>query len=210
MADQDAALKAAFDRHVGDDFERARRGIGAFVDMEVELPAFALGEVEEDTESLTQLWDDASGGAEDAGPMSVEHRFDIGHVRGVHRILYGEERRRLKVDPPKPTCPRFRHDGPADSRLRADAVDVGAKGRRPVRVGAAQAELHARGHVCGAPVRRTVFDRRRKRVAKSPIGLRFRRQMWPLSRWVCTSTNNGKTMRPAIATSGASPKSTAP
>ncbi len=40
-------------------------------------------------------------------------------------------------------------------------------------------------------------------LGKSPTGFRFRRQMWPLSRWVCTSTKSGSTIRPAIATSGA-------
>ena len=47
VADQDGALKAALDRHVGDDLERAGRGIGAFVDVEVERPALALGELEQ-------------------------------------------------------------------------------------------------------------------------------------------------------------------
>ena len=47
-------------------------------------------------------------------------------------------------------------------------------------------------------------------LGKSPTGFRFRRQMCPLSRWVCTSTKSGSTMRPDIATSGASPKSSTP
>ena len=52
VADQDAARKAALDRHVGDDLERASGRIGAFVDVEVELPALALRELEEDAERL--------------------------------------------------------------------------------------------------------------------------------------------------------------
>ena len=210
MADQDGARKAALNRHVGDDFERARRGIGAFVDVEVKLPAFALRELEEDAEPFMQIWRHAGDGAENPRPMSVEHRLDVGHVRGVRRKLDGEKGRRLKVDPAPPTCSRFGQDGPTDSRLWADAVDMGANGRRAVRIGAAQAELHARGDVGGGPIRGAVFDVAASAPAKSPIGFRFRRQIWPLSRWVCTSTNNGKTMRPDIATSGASPKSTTP
>ena len=152
MANQDGALKAALNRHVGDDLESARRGIGAFIDMEVELPALALGEVEQDAEPLVQLRDHAGGRAENSGPMGVEHRLDLGHVGGVQRKLDAEKRRRLQLDPAAPALARFRQDRPADSRLRAEAVDVGANGRRAMRVSAAQAELHARGDVGGGPV----------------------------------------------------------
>ena len=80
VANQDRARKAALNRHVGDDFERASRGIGAFVDVEVKLPAFALREIEEDAEPLMQIRRHAGDGAENPGPMSVEHLFDVGHV----------------------------------------------------------------------------------------------------------------------------------
>ena len=52
VADQDGRGKAALDRHVGDDLERAGRGVGAFVDVEVERPALALGEIKDDAEAL--------------------------------------------------------------------------------------------------------------------------------------------------------------
>ena len=135
MADQDRPRKAALDRDVGDDLERPSRGIGAFVDVEVEFPALALREFEEDPESITQIRLHAEGGAENARPVSVEHRFDVGHVRGVRQMVDGEERRGLDVDPPKPALARFGQDRPTDSRLRARAVDMGANGRCPVRVG---------------------------------------------------------------------------
>ena len=163
-------------------FERASRGIGAFVDVEVKLPALALREFEEDAEPLMQIRRHAGHGAKDSGPVGVEHRFDVGHVGRVRRKLDAEKGRRLEVDPAAPTCSRFGQDRPTDPRLRADAVDMGANGRRPVRVGAAQAELHPRGDVGGAPVRRAVFDVAASALAKSPIGFRFRRQIWPLSR----------------------------
>ena len=81
-------------------------------------------------------------------------------------MVDGEQGRRLEVDPAPPALSRFGQDRPTDSRLWADAVDMGANGRRPVRVGAAQAELHARGDVGGAPVGGTVLDRRRERARK--------------------------------------------
>ena len=80
MADQDGSRKAALNRHVGDDLERASCGIGAFVDVEVELPALALREFEEDAEPVTQIRLHADSGAENPRPISVEHRFDVGHV----------------------------------------------------------------------------------------------------------------------------------
>ena len=100
--------------------------------------------------------------------MSVEHLFDVGYVRGVRRMIDCEKGRRLEVDPAPPTCSRFGQDGPTDSRLWADAVDMGANGRRAVRIGAAQAELHARGHVGGGPIRGAVFDVRGQRAGEIP------------------------------------------
>ena len=87
VADQDGPRKATLDRHVGDDLERASCGIGAFVDVEVELPALALREFEEDSEPVAQIRLHADGGAENPRPISVEHRFDVGHVCG--RSPYG-------------------------------------------------------------------------------------------------------------------------
>src|ERR1700688_963963 len=83
-------------------------------------------------------------------------------------MVDGEERRRLDVDPAAPALSRFSQSRPTDFSLWADAVDMGANGRRPVRVGAAQAELHARSDVGGAPVGGTVLDRRRERARKIP------------------------------------------
>ena len=80
VANQDGPLKAALNRHVGDDLERARSGIGAFVDVKVKLPASALREIEEDAEPLKQIRRHAGDGAENPGPMSIEHLFDVGHV----------------------------------------------------------------------------------------------------------------------------------
>ena len=77
-----------------------------------------------------------------------------------------EERRRLQVDPAAPALSSFSQDRPTDSRLWADAVDMSANGRCPVRVGAAQAELHTRSDVGRVPVGGTVFDRRRDRAGK--------------------------------------------
>ena len=88
-------------------------------------------------------------------------------------MVDGEQRRSLKVDPAAPALARLSQNRPTDSRLRADAVDMGANGRRPVREGAAQAELHARSDVGGAPVGRTVLDRRRERARKIPDGVSF-------------------------------------
>ena len=84
--------------------------------------------------------------------MGVEHRFDLGHVGRVQRELDAEKRRRLQLDPAAPALARFGENRPTNARLRADAVDVGANGGRPVRVGAAQAEFHACGDIGGGPV----------------------------------------------------------
>src|ERR1700722_5227482 len=83
-------------------------------------------------------------------------------------MIDGKKGRCLEVDPAAPMCSRFGQDGPTDSRLWADAVDMCANGRRPVRIGAAQAEIHPRGHVGGAPVRRAVFDVRGHRAGEIP------------------------------------------
>src|SRR4029077_1882974 len=83
-------------------------------------------------------------------------------------MVDGEKRRRLEIDPAAPALSRFSQDWPTDSRLRADAVDMGANGRCPRRVGAAQAELHTRSGVGRAPCGGRVFDRRRDRARKIP------------------------------------------
>ena len=132
MADEDAALKSALNRHVGDDLERVRGGIGAFVDVEVELPALAVGEVEQNFEALAQARDRVSHRAKDSGSMGVEHRLDTGHVSRVQRELDAEKRRRLHFDPVAPALARFGENRPANARLRADTIDVGAKGGRPI------------------------------------------------------------------------------
>ena len=54
MADQDAAGKAALDRRLRDDAKRTRGGIGGFVDVEIEVPALALGEREQNVEAFAQ------------------------------------------------------------------------------------------------------------------------------------------------------------
>src|ERR1700722_16265425 len=95
-------------------------------------------------------------------------------------MVDGEKRRRLDVDPAAPALSRFGQDGPTDSGLWADAVDMGANSRRPVRVGAAQAELHARDDVCGAPVGGTVLARRRDRARKIPDRVSFPSPDMPL------------------------------
>ena len=58
MAGEDAPGKAPRQRGLGDDAERPRRRVRRFVDMEVEVKAFALGEGEENLESRLE-----------AGPM---------------------------------------------------------------------------------------------------------------------------------------------
>ena len=69
--------------------------------------------------------------------MDVDHRFDVGHMGSVGHMVEGEKRRRLQLDPPKPALARLGENRPADARLRAQAVDMRAKGGRPMRVGAA-------------------------------------------------------------------------
>src|SRR5580658_2761453 len=78
--------------------------------------------------------------------------------------LDAEKRRCLKLDPAPPALSRLGEDRPADSSLRAYAVDMSANGRRPVRIGRAQAELHACADVERAPVRRTILDHGVQRV----------------------------------------------
>jgi len=80
VANQDRPRKAALDRRVGDDLERTSRGIGAFVDVEIEFPALALCEFEEDSEPIAQTRLHADDGAENPRPVGVKHRFDVGHV----------------------------------------------------------------------------------------------------------------------------------
>ena len=80
--------KAALNRHVGDDLERPSGGIGALVDVEVELPALALGKFEEDRRAhRADRGTMRSGGAEDARSVSVEHRFDVGHMRAFAQMV---------------------------------------------------------------------------------------------------------------------------
>ena len=143
----------------------------------------------------------------DPRPISVDHRLDVGHVRGSagwSMVNRGDAWRSI--------LPRQRsrasHNRPTDSRLRADAVDMGANGCRPVRVGAAQAELHARGDVGGAPVGGTVCDGRRDCARKIPDRVSFPSPDMPfVEMGVDVGLKSGRTMRPDITTSGVSPKS---
>ena len=59
-----------------------------------------------------------------------------------------------------------------------------------------QAELHARGDVLRAPVRLAIGHHGRDGAAEVAGRIGARGQMWPLSRWVCESTNSGSRMRP--------------
>ena len=108
VADQDAPGKAALERRLGDDAQRPGLRIGGFVDMEVEVPALALGEREQGDEAVAEFGDHEGDRAEDAGPVRLEHRFDVGHVRGVEREVDLEQRRGLKLDAAFPALARLR------------------------------------------------------------------------------------------------------
>ena len=84
--------------------------------------------------------------------MRVEHRLDVGHVRGVEGEVDLEQRRSLQLDAAFPALARLGEHRPADAGLRPDAVDMGADGRGPVRIGRAQAEIHAQRDVGCGPV----------------------------------------------------------
>ena len=74
------------------------------------------------------------------------------HMRLVEGEIDRKQRRGLQVDA---AAPAFAHGGehrPTDCGLRPDAVDMRADRARAVRIGAAQAELHAPRDVGGAPI----------------------------------------------------------
>ena len=135
--------------------------------------------------------------------MRLDHRLD-----GLHVARLEHRRRRRTAARPATRC------GPSSARARRRTP-----GRR-----CAPAGRRCRD-ACGSPAcrahrrsaARTPCARRRPRrsssrarsavtvasaPAKSPVGLGARRQMWPLSRWVCASTNAGSTMRPASGSRG--------
>ena len=66
MADENPPLKFARQSHLRDDAQRARRGIGGFVDMEIEVPAFALGEAEHDVQTFAHAHPDRGRRAENS------------------------------------------------------------------------------------------------------------------------------------------------
>ena len=84
--------------------------------------------------------------------MRVDHRLDLGHMALVEDMVDGKQRRSLQLDPASPSFARLGEDRPADPRLRAEAVDMGADRARSPRIGAAQPEIHAPGDVDGAPM----------------------------------------------------------
>src|SRR5579863_6043333 len=83
--------------------------------------------------------------------MRVHHRFDVAHMRFVERIFGAEERRRLQRDAVPPALARLSEDGPANARLRSDAVDMSADGGCAMGVSAAEGEIHASADVLCAP-----------------------------------------------------------
>ena len=164
MAGEDAAREAPRDHGLGNDAERAGGGIGGFIDMEIEIPAFPFGQREEGVEALAQPRDHVGHGAENIRAVGVEHPLDGAHVRFVEREIDVEQRRRLQFDPAAPALAGLGDDRPADLRLRPDAVDMGPDGCGAVRVSRAKAELHPLADVSRGPVGGAIPGDRRERA----------------------------------------------
>ena len=120
--------------------------------MEVELPPLPLREREQNFERLTQARSHVRHSAENLRSIGVERRLDVGHVDGVERELDHEQRNALQFDPAPPSLARLGEHRPADGGLLADAIDMRADGRGPMRIGRAETELHARRDILGVPV----------------------------------------------------------
>ena len=166
MADEHAAAEAVIDRSLSDRVERTRRRVRGFVDVKVEIAALARGEAKETIERFGKARRHVRHRAQDLRSMRLDHRLDLGHMALVEDMVDGEQRRSLQLDPPAPALARLGEHRPADPRLRAQAVDMGADRARSPRVGAAQPEIHAPGDVGGAPVGLPVLGDGRQRVGE--------------------------------------------
>ena len=87
MSDQNASGKFLRSRGLGDEAKRARRRVGGFVDMEIELPAFSIRKSEQNVQTFLQARDHKRDRAKNFRSMRVDHRFDIGHMRFVQREI---------------------------------------------------------------------------------------------------------------------------
>ena len=118
--------------------------------MEVAIQVARPGKLEEEVElGLERLLHDRH---QPEYPPMLGHEVGETGRRVAHEIERRDQAHRLQLDPP---CPLFAHvaeDRPGDRRLRRDRIEMGADGARAVRVGSAQREVHAGGHIRGSPV----------------------------------------------------------
>ncbi len=121
----------------------------------------------------------------------------------VEEFVDRDEADALQVDPARPLLAHRGEHRPRNAVLGRARVEVRADQRRAAGVGRAQGEIHARRDVLSVPPPFAVFGDRVEGAGKVPSGFGRRGQMWPLSRWVCMSTNPGQTMPRSMSNFGA-------
>jgi hypothetical protein len=144
-------------------------GVAGLVDVQVDGEAVLGGQGEESVEVRVQARAGLRDEAEDAAVLGHE----AGELVAGRAVVVGGhgERHALEFDPARPTLARLGEDGPGDRRLGRQGVEVGADGPRPVGVGAAERELHARRHVAGRPVRLAVATDGLQRAHEAAVGV---------------------------------------
>ena len=151
MADRDLAGEAMAQGRLGDVAQGTGGGVLGLVDVEIEVEAIIGGETEQRVQALVKLRQHIGDAAQDA-VMCAQGCDDVRHMRTIGHVLDGEQRHRLQLDTAGPFFSHVGKDRPGNADLLADRIEMGADGRRAMRIGAAQREIHAGGDVGGRPI----------------------------------------------------------
>jgi hypothetical protein len=137
MANQDPAIEASAKDRVRDTVERNRKGVRRLVGVEVEFQADKRGGAQNTVEKFIQIRHHECDAAKHAfgDGDTIDKRTE---PRMVAHLFDRDQGRRLQRDPTGPALAHCLEHRPGDGLLRRDGIEMRAKRRRSVRVGAAK------------------------------------------------------------------------